>query len=173
MRTMTRTGALLAGAALATALLSGCGASSTATSAAAPAAATATGGGTGKAAYDTCLEQHGVTLPSHAPGQGKPSAGSSKDPQVPAAASACASLRPAGGGTNRGGTALTAFRACMAQQGAAIPTAKASPTPSASSPDARYLNGLNPSDPAVAAALAACGALLPTHSPKASSSASS
>lgn len=173
MQIMTRTGALLAGAAFAATLLSGCGGSGT-TTAVAAAAGTGTGG-TSKAAYTACLAQHGVTEAPHSPGQGQPSAGASKNPQREAADAACASLKPAGNGNNadRGAAALTAFRNCMTQQGVTIPTTKPSTKPSANpsqSADARYLNGLNPSDPTVAAAVNACKALLPTRSPKASSS---
>jgi hypothetical protein len=63
------------------------------------------GGGGGfngpqSAAYRTCLQQHGVTLP--APGQGTSAPPSSIDrnnPAFQAAAQACASLRPARGTT--------------------------------------------------------------------------
>jgi hypothetical protein len=88
---------------------------------------------------------------------------------------ACASLRPNGGGNNnKGAAALTAFRNCMSQQGEVIPTTKPTTSPSAKpTGDDRYLNGLDSTDPKVAAALKVCTPLLPTHSPKPSDSASS
>jgi hypothetical protein len=86
---------------------------------------------------------------------------------------ACASLRPNGGGNNKGGTALTAFRNCMSQQGEAIPTTRPTASPSVKpTGDDRYLNGLDSTDPKVAAALKVCTPLLPTRSPKPSDSAS-
>lgn len=81
---------------------------------------------------------------------------------------ACASLRPKGGFGDRGGfgTALQAFRTCMAGHGEAIPatrpTARPSPEPSASPRADRFLNGLNPGNPKVAAAVQACKSKLPT-----------
>jgi hypothetical protein len=87
---------------------------------------------------------------------------------------ACESLRPTGaavgGGFGGGSTRLAAFRSCMTQQGEALPTTR--PTAAAAVPtakatgDARYLNGLNPTDPKVAAALKVCEPLIPTASAK-------
>ena len=84
---------------------------------------------------------------------------------------ACASLRPKGGFGGRGGfggfgAALSAFRTCMANHGETIPatrpTARPTPEPSASPRADRFLNGLNPGDPKVAAAVKACESDLPT-----------
>jgi hypothetical protein len=90
---------------------------------------------------------------------------------------ACNSLRPtgaagfggAGGGFGAGSSRLTAFRSCMTQQGETLPTTRptAAPTVTATG-DARYLGGLNPSDPKVAAALKVCEPLIPTASASAS-----
>jgi hypothetical protein len=90
-----------------------------------------------------------------------------------AAMQACASLRPSGaagfggggGGFGAGSTRLAAFRSCMTQQGEAVPTTRpTAPVSPAATGDARYLDGLNPSDPKVAAALNVCKALIPTSS---------
>lgn len=105
--------------------------------------------------------------------------GGTPDPQMSAAVAACASDRPTGGagfgggfggrGGAGGGTALAAFRNCMSQQGVVIPTTRATAFPTARptatpNPDARYLDGLDASDPKVAAALKVCSPLIPTRS---------
>jgi hypothetical protein len=82
----------------------------------------------------------------------------------------CAKLRPAGGfgfGGGRLAAAFQAFRTCMASHGETIPTT--GPTAPPASPPAsgapradRLLNGLNPANPKVAAALKACQSRLPT-----------
>jgi hypothetical protein len=170
---------LLTGAAMAVALttLSACGSGGTqattlaGSTAGSSASASSTAGN--RAAYRDCLTQHGATLPSRAPGGGGGNASASPDPQLQAAMQACASLRPNGGGNNKGASALVAFRNCMSQQGEAIPTTKPTASPSVKATgDDRYLNGLSATDPKVAAALSACSALIPTHSPKPSDSAS-
>jgi len=100
----------------------------------------------------------------------------SADPSMAAAVQACASLRPSGGpggfggggGFGAGSTRLTAFRNCMSQQGEAVPTTRPTARPTATAlptGDARFLGGLDPSDPKVAAALKVCQALIPTASP--------
>lgn len=130
---------------------------------------------------------------SHSPGAGftpgvRPSGGyggfggggggfggyASANPTMAAAVQACASVRPSGaagfggggGGGFGGSSRLTAFRSCMSQQGEALPTTRPTAPPTAApTGDARYLGGLNPSDPKVAAALDVCKALIPTASP--------
>ena len=124
---------------------------------------------------------------SHSPGAGftpgaRPSGGyggyggggafASADPSMAAAVQACASVRPSGaagfggGGGFAGSSALTAFRNCMTQQGEALPTTRPTAVPTARpTGDARYLDGLDPSDPKVQAALKVCEALIPTASP--------
>jgi hypothetical protein len=105
----------------------------------------------------------------------------SADPSMSAAMQACSALRPTGapgfgggggGGFGGGSTRLAAFRSCMSQQGEVIPTtrptARITPAPTG---DARYLGGLNPSDPKVAAALNVCKPLIPTASASPSASA--
>ena len=172
-------------------LIAGCSSSSgTATVAATNVAAGST---SGYSAYTSCLTQHGVTLPSrgafgagrrsHAAGSFTPGAGhtggaggygafASANPTTSAAMQACASLRPtgaagAGGGFGGGSSRLTAFRSCMTQQGEAVPTTRPTAVPTAKATgDARYLNGLNPTDPKVAAALKVCEPLIPTASAK-------
>jgi hypothetical protein len=95
---------------------------------------------------------------------GPPSTGSSAFQK---AIQACASLRPSGGfgGGFGGGTggfggfasALKAFRSCMAAHGEPVPTTRPTSPPAAgSSPADRFLNGLNPSNSRVAAALKGC-----------------
>lgn len=168
-------------------LIAGCSSSGSST----PAAA-ATGASNGAySAYAACLTQHGVTLPSGAfarrsrpagsggftPGAGGGGGGgfgggfASANPTMAAAMQACSSLRPTGaagfggGGGFAGGTRLTAFRNCMTQQGEAVPTTRPTAVPTARPTGAaRYLNGLNPSDPKVAAALKVCEPLIPTTS---------
>jgi hypothetical protein len=155
------------------------------------ATSTASSGSAAFSAYTQCLSQHGVTLPSggfggrrtRSPGAGfTPGAGrsyggfggggafASANPTMAAAMQACASLRPTGGaGFGGGSTRLTAFRNCMTQQGEAVPTTRPTAVPTAvATGDARYLNGLNPSDPKVAAALTVCKALIPTAGARAS-----
>lgn len=194
-----RHGAVLGGIALAATLLAACGGSTSNASAGASPSSTSSGA-SGFAAYENCLKQHGVTLPSFSArprptgshtggyggygggGFGGGFGGASANPQMQAAAQACASDRPSGfggGGFGAGSTALTAFRNCMAQQGEPVPTTRptsfptARPTATATGPEvARYLDGLNPSDPKVAAALHVCEALLPTRSPGAGASSS-
>ena len=104
----------------------------------------------------------------------------SANPTMSAAMQACASDRPTGaagfggGGFGGGSTRLTAFRNCMTQQGEAVPTTRPTAAPTAkASGDARYLNGLNPATPKVAAALKVCEPLIPTASPKATASSAS
>jgi len=155
---------------------------------------TASSGSAAFSAYTQCLSQHGVTLPSgglggrrtRSPGAGfTPGAGrsyggfggggafASANPTVAAAMQACSSLRPTGAaGFGGGNTRLTAFRNCMTQQGEAVPTTRPTAVPTtAATGDARYLNGLNPSDPKVAAALTVCKALIPTTGARPSASA--
>ena len=103
--------------------------------------------------------------------------GASADPTMAAAEQACASDRPTGaavgfggaGGFGGGSSRLTAFRSCMTQQGETLPTARPTAVSTATG-DARYLDGLNPTDPKVAAALKVCEPLIPTASPKATAS---
>ena len=128
-------------------------------------------------AYLTCLRQHGVNVPTARPTArptvrptARPSGGfGSPSSAMLKARQACAKLRPAGGfGFGGGGftAAFQAFRTCMASHGEPIPATRptAPPSPPASgAPRAdRFLNGLNPSDPKVAAALKACQSKLPT-----------
>lgn len=170
-------------------LIAGC--SSGSGSSATAAAATSGAGNAANSAYVSCLSQHGVKLPSGAalggrrsrpagsgftPGAGGGGGGgyggfASANPTMSAAMQACSSLRPTGaagfggGGFGAGSTRLTAFRNCMTQQGEAVPTTRATAAPTARpTGDARYLNGLNPADPKVAAALKVCQALIPTAS---------
>jgi hypothetical protein len=120
---------------------------------------------------------------SHSPGAGftpraRPSGGfgggfgggfASADPSFAAAAQACSSLRPTGaagfggggGGFGGGSSRLTAFRNCMTQQGEAVPTTRPTAVSTATG-DARYLDGLDSTDPKVAAALKVCEPLIPT-----------
>jgi hypothetical protein len=104
----------------------------------------------------------------------------SADPSMSAAMQACNALRPTGaagfggggGGFGGGSTRLAAFRSCMSQQGENIPTTRPTAPPTAAATgDARYLGGLNPSDPKVAAALSVCKPLIPTSSASPSASA--
>jgi hypothetical protein len=172
-------------------LIAGCSSNSGTSTAAVAATAS---GSSGYSAYASCLSQHGVKLPSggafaggrrsHSPGAGftRPAGGygggglASANPTMSAAMQACSSLRPTGGagGFGGGSTRLVAFRNCMTQQGEAVPTTR--PTAAATARptgDARYLNGLDPADPKVAAALKVCEALIPTSSAKPSATSTS
>jgi hypothetical protein len=168
--------AALCGAAL---LVAGCGTTTTASG--------GSSSSSGFAAYRTCLQQHGVTLPSPGPsgapgggfggggfggGGGFPGGGgsSSGSSTFQKAAAACASLRPSFGGAGFGGggfsgfaQAFQAFRSCMSDHGEPIPTTRPSTQPSpGTSPQDRFLNGLNPDNSKVAAALKACESKLPS-----------
>jgi hypothetical protein len=150
-------------------LVSGCG-SSTST------AASPSSGSSSFSSYLSCLRQHGVNVPTARPtnGAGGPGGfGGGSSSTAEKARQACASLRPTGasGGFGRFGgagdgfaAAFQAFRSCMASHGETIPTARpaAPPTSAPSSGTDRFLNGLNPSNPKVAAALNACQSKLPT-----------
>ena len=148
--------------------------------------------GNGNSAYLDCLRQHGANIPTSFPSRTRPTNrptgvrpsggfggfgggggggffGQSQSPQMQAAMQACVSVRPTGGfggfGGARGGTQLVAFRNCMTQQGVTIPTTRPTAFPTATSSANRvdrYLGGLDPNDPKVAAALKICSPLLPS-----------
>lgn len=158
-------------------LIAGCG---QAKSAAATAPSSPSSARSSMTAYLTCLRQHGVNVPTARPTArstvrptARPSGGfGSPSSAMLKARQACAKLRPAGGfGFGGGGftAAFQAFRTCMASHGVTIPTTRptAPPSPPASPPASgaprafRFLNGLNPNDPKVAAALKACQSKLP------------
>jgi hypothetical protein len=199
MRTLVQISLAVGAAATAAGLLAGCGGS---TGSASPAAAQAGSSATsGTAAYLDCLRQNGATVPTAFASRNRPTGGftarptgtrpsggfggfggfggASQDPAMQKAVQACASVRPSGAagfggfGGGRGGTQLTAFRNCMTQQGVAIPTTRPTAVPTATAGGERYLNGLNPSDPKVAAALKVCDALLPSPGARPSGSATS
>ncbi|HEU5356452.1 MAG TPA: hypothetical protein VFU65_18395 [Actinocrinis sp.] len=158
-------------------------------------AASSSSGTNGNSAYLDCLRQHGANIPTAFPSRNRPTDrptgvrpsggfggfggaggggffGQSQSPQLQAAMQACVSVRPTGGfggfGAGRGGTQLVAFRNCMAQQGVTIPTTRPTAFPTAQSSANRadrYLGGLDPNDPKVAAALKICSPLLPTARP--------
>jgi hypothetical protein len=127
-------------------------------------------------AYLTCLRQHGANIPTAIPSarhSGAFSPGTRRSSVFggtadSAAVKACASLRPKGGffgGNSKGLQATQAYRSCLESHGVAIPT----PSPNASGGLRRgggYLSGLNASDPKVQAAEKICKPLLPTFSPR-------
>jgi hypothetical protein len=152
-------------------LVAGCG-----TASGSPAAGSSSP--SGFSAYLSCLREHGVKVPTTRPSV-RPSGGfggggfgggfgGSSSSAFQKASKACASLRPSGGGFGGGGfsgfaTALKSFRSCMSSHGEPIPTGRPSSPPAAgSSPADRFLNGLNPSNSKVAAALKACESKLPS-----------
>lgn len=154
-------------------LIAGCG---QAKSAAATAPSSSSSARSSMTAYLTCLRQHGVNVPTARPTvrpTARPTGGfGAGGATMQKARQACASLRPAGG-FGFGGrftAAFQAFRTCMASHGVTIPATRptARPSPPASPPASgapragRFLNGLNPNDPKVAAALKACQSKLPT-----------
>jgi hypothetical protein len=80
------------------------------------------------------------------------------------------------GTSNSAGSSISAYLTCLRQHGVNVPTARPTAPPSAPASGApragRFLNGLNPNDPKVAAAVKACQSKLPTFSrPPASASA--
>jgi hypothetical protein len=183
MRTLTQISAAVGTAVAVAGVLAACGGSTAATPVG---ASTPTAQASGSSVYIDCLKQHGVTVPTAFPsrsftrptGTARPTGvrrsggvggfgNSSQSPQEQAAVQACASVRPTNGfggfgGAGRGGTQLVAFRNCMTQQGVTIPTTRPTTVPTSTASGARYLNGLNPSDPKVAAALKVCDPLLPS-----------
>lgn len=157
-------------------LTAGCG-SGTASGATAASSPSASASGSGMTAYLTCLRQHGVNIPTTRPTARptvRPTGGfAANSSAFEKAREACASLRPAGGfggfGGGQFGAALQAFRTCMAAHGETIPTTRPTAPPTARptarptgapNPD-RFLNGLNPKNSKVAAALKACQSKLP------------
>ncbi|MFI9274986.1 hypothetical protein ACIGXM_30385 [Kitasatospora sp. NPDC052896] len=146
-------------------LLTGCSSSGSSSSTAAsssPTAAASGSRGQAMAAYTSCLQQHGVTMPTGRPsghpsgapggGYGGGFAGSSPDPARQAAMQACASLRPQGGG--RGGnfnsSAMAAFTSCLKDHGVTIPATGG-------------MKALNTADPTTAAAYKTCAPLMPAR----------
>jgi len=176
-RSTGRVGRLASAAAvtvLTVALIAGCGSKS--------ASGNTASSGSSFSAYLGCLRSHGVNVPTSRP-SGAPGSGfgggfgggsggsSSSNSTFQKASQACASLRPSFGGFGGGGggfsgfaTAFKAFRACMADHGVTIPTTRPAEPPQEdnTSPDDRFLNGLNPNNAKVAAALKACESKLPS-----------
>jgi hypothetical protein len=170
----TRSVLWLASACCAVALLAaGCGSSS----GSANASGSASPSTASFSAYRACLSQHGVKIPARPTARptahptARPTGFASLSAAMRKAMTACASLRPksfAAGGA-RFEAAFKAFRTCMSSHGVTIPTTRptARPTPTGTpSPGAtpnpdRFLNGLNPKNAKVAAALKACDSKLP------------
>jgi hypothetical protein len=129
----------------------------------------------GPAAYLACLRQHGVTIPAGPPspggGGGSASGPAPGTPAFTRAQQACAALRPPGGffgpggGFGQFGAALQSFRSCMAAHGEPVPATPPSAPPAGQPGPDRFLNGLNPANPGVAAALKACQSRLPNFGP--------
>jgi hypothetical protein len=162
---------MLGGAGLAVLALAACGGNDNTA-----ATATATASGDPRAAFQACLKQHGVTLPSFGAGtrpsarpsgvrpSGQPSRGpgggfGSMSPEMQKAMQACQSVMPSGaagfgrfGGDN---SAMQAFRTCMKDNGAEV--------------QGRF-DASAQSDPKVVKALKKCRPLLPTGSPQPSPS---
>jgi hypothetical protein len=123
--------------------------------------------GSAASGYLSCLRQHGVSIPTARPTSGAsgsggfPGGGSAAFAQ---ARQACAALRPSGGFGGGGfAAAFQAFRSCMSSHGETIPSARPTAPPASGTPGAdRFLNGLNPNDPKVAAALKACQSKFPS-----------
>jgi len=154
------------------ALVTACGTATAAPGAAVAAtSSSASSAGASQAAYVSCLREHGANVPTTMPTAkptAKPTAGTASGHKgtgaIPAARTACASLRPR---ANQKNTALDAFDACMSAQGEAIPAKQPDPAASpAPTGPARFLHGLNPDNAQVAAALKTCEAKLPTAAAK-------
>jgi hypothetical protein len=157
-------------------LIAGCGQARSAAATAPGPSGPSGSSGSSMTAYLTCLRQHGVNIPATRPTARpttRPTGGfGAGSATVQKARQACAPLRPAGGFGfgGRFAAAFQAFRTCMAAHGVTIPTTRPTAPPSApASPPAsgapragRFLNGLNPDDPKVAAAVKACQSKLPT-----------
>jgi hypothetical protein len=133
---------VLAPLAVAGVALAACGGSSP--SAASSSTSSTTAGAASQAAFRTCLQQHGVTLPSRPTGSGGfPGAGGGGGGGFPGAGGtgaganssfaqafqACASLRPAGsgrgfagGGTGASSLALKTYVNCLSIHGVTIPS---------------------------------------------------
>ncbi len=160
-------------------LTAGCGLIGS-SNASAPSASSAS---SGRTAYLNCLRQHGVNLPTARPtpgsgGFGGGGFGGGGNSAFGQARQACASLRPSGGfggggfGGGFGGgafaSAIEAFRSCMSSHGVTIPTTRPTAPPTSAPPTSapsgadRFLNGLDPTNPKVAAALSACQSKLPS-----------
>jgi hypothetical protein len=168
-------GVLLASA---TALLftAACGSSGGKTSAS-PSTSAGTSGGF--AAYAACLRQHGVNVPTARP-SGRPGGGGGNGlfggGANHQARQACRSLAPRGGFGGRGMQELQAFRSCLSDHGVKLPTPGAQRTPGAQptagarrTPGEGLLGRFNTSDPKVAKAVKLCRPLLPTPTPRPSS----
>jgi hypothetical protein len=169
-RPLSRAVTRIAGACAVLLLATGCGLIGS--SGASPSASSGSGSSS-FSSYLNCLRQHGVnvptTRPTSAPGGGFGGFGGNSS-TFQQARQACASLRPSGGFGGFGGgqfaAAFQAFRSCMSAHGEPIPSTRptAPPTSPPSGTD-RFLNGLNPDDPKVAAALKACESKLPQFPP--------
>jgi hypothetical protein len=168
MRALRSLLGVVCGCGLVALVASGCG---TATPAAASGSASPS---PNASSYITCLRQHGASIPTARPTvrpTAFPSGGfGAGNPTMQKARQACASLRPKGGFGGFGGrfaAAFKAFRSCMASHGETIPTTRPTappttpPTPAPSPGTDRFLNGLDPSNPKVAAAVKACQSKLP------------
>jgi len=146
-------------------VIAGCGSSKS------PSASSTTGASF--SSYLSCLRSHGVNVPTSRP-SGAPSPGSfgagfagsgASSSTYQKARQACASLRPSFGGFGGGfATAFKSFRSCMADHGVTIPTTRPAEPPQEdnTNPADRFLNGLNPDNAKVAAALKACESKLPS-----------
>jgi hypothetical protein len=181
-------------------LIAGCASNSGSSTAASTSSSSSSGGNSAFSAYEQCLSQHGVTLPSggafahRSPGAGgftRPTgartggygggyggfggggAFASANPAMAAAVQACASDRPTGAAGGFGGFGGGSSR-LTAFRNCMTQQGEAIPTtrPTAvASGDARYLGGLSTTDPKVAAALAVCKPLIPTGAPTSASTA--
>lgn len=132
-------------------------------------------GGFQNAAFQTCLKQHGVTLPprngGNRPGGGGPGGGGTPN-SIPgltaaqqSALNACRSQLPSGGRNGPGGgansQALQAYLSCLSDHGVTVPTTTSGSSTSGIGASGSVLNAVR-SDPKFAAANQTCRALLPT-----------
>lgn len=149
-----------------------------ATSTSAPASAPATSTRAAFAAYLSCLEHHGVTLPSFgsgappaggsaptgsSPGAGGAASGAAGSPKFAAARAACAKLRPSGGFGFAGGAApssqlFAAYRNCLKIHGVTLPARPGEGAATGPSAAGRAPLAATATE---RAAFAACKALLP------------
>lgn len=106
---------LALGIVVASIALAACGSSNSNSSSTSSTSAATTGSATGRTALATCLRQHGVTLPSGAPGVGNPPSG------APAGGSGAPPTGTPPSGFPAGGANNSKFRAALKACGANFP----------------------------------------------------
>ncbi len=172
-----RTGAVLASTAAllcATACVSSSGDKTSAT----PSGAARSSGAAGFTAFADCLRQHGVKVPTARPsgrvggggGGGSIGGGGGFGGTNAKAVQACRSLMPQFGNRGRAMQELQAFRSCLSDHGVKQPTPDPSRTPDARRVPGGRFGQFDTSDPKFVKAMKVCRPLLPSRTPRPSSS---